>query len=70
VLYEGGPKPSGLRFTPDEFINRLERLIGAGERENAVSTFMLNAAGVTADELEVLRANRAWSARVAAAALR
>jgi pimeloyl-ACP methyl ester carboxylesterase len=28
---------------------------------------MLNAAGVTAGELEVLRANPAWSARVAAA---
>lgn len=67
VLYEGGLKPRGLVLTPEDFIVHLEQLIQAGEREQAVITFMLNAAGVTPDELEVLRANPAWPARVAAA---
>lgn len=67
VLYEGGPKPPGLRFTPDNFIAHLEQLIQAGQHEEAVTTFMLNAAGVVPEELEVLRSHPAWPARVAAA---
>ena len=66
VLYEGGLKPPGLRITPDDLIARLERLIQAGEREEALVTFMLNAAGVTPEELEVLRSRPAWPGRVAA----
>ena len=57
VVYEGGPMPRGLVLVPEDFILRLEQLIAAGEREQAVVTFMLNAAGVAPDELEVLRAN-------------
>jgi pimeloyl-ACP methyl ester carboxylesterase len=67
TLYEGGPKPPGLRLIPDELITRLDRLIQAGDREEALTTFMLKAAGVTADELSVLRAQPAWGARIAAA---
>jgi pimeloyl-ACP methyl ester carboxylesterase len=67
VLYEGGPKPRGLVLIPEEFIVQLEKLIGAGERERAVMTFMLNAAGVAHEELYVLRNSPSWSARVAAA---
>lgn len=69
VLYEGGPgpKPPGLRLIPDDFIAHLEQLIQAGQREEAVTTFMLNATGVVAAELEVLRSRPAWPARVAAA---
>jgi hypothetical protein len=66
VLYEGGPKPPGLRLTPDEFIARLEALIAAGEREQALDTFMLNAAGVAPEELEILHTRPAWPGRVAA----
>src|ERR671934_149028 len=54
VLYEGAPKPPGMRPFPDEFIARLEELIKAGQGEEALTTFMLTAAGVTPDELEVL----------------
>jgi pimeloyl-ACP methyl ester carboxylesterase len=69
VLYEGGPirVPRGVVLVPEEFLVRLEQLIGTDEREEAVSTFMLNSAGVTPAELEVLRGNPAWSSRVAAA---
>ncbi len=67
ILYEGGPKPPGLRFIPDDLIVRLETLIGEGQREEALSLFMLTAAGLTPAELDVLRQSLAWSSRVAAA---
>lgn len=67
ALYEGGPKPPGLRFMPDELIAQLEQLIAAGQREEALSTFMLKAAGVAPAELAILRGHPAWAARVAAA---
>jgi hypothetical protein len=68
-LYEGGPMrvPRGMVLVPEEFLVRLEQLIVAGQREEAVNTFMLNTAEVTPEELEVLRANPAWCSRVAAA---
>lgn len=66
ILYEGMPKPLGLRGTPDELIGRLETLIGAGQREEALSLFMLTAVGLTPPELEVYRQSPAWPARVAA----
>lgn len=66
ILYEGGPKPPGFHVAPDELIVRLETLIGGGQREEALSLFMLTAAGLTPPELEVLRQSPAWPARVAA----
>lgn len=67
VIYEGGPKPPGLRLTSDNFIERLERLIAVGRQEEALSEFMLTAAGVTPEELPVLRQSTAWPGRLAAA---
>jgi pimeloyl-ACP methyl ester carboxylesterase len=66
TLYEGGPKPPGLRFIPDELISRLEALIRDGQKEEALSLFMLTAAGLTPPELDILRQSPAWTARVAA----
>lgn len=66
TLYEGGPKPPGLRFIPDEMIVRLETLLGEGQSEEALSLFMLRGAGLTPAELEVLRRSPAWPARLAA----
>ena len=66
ILYEGGPKPPGLRFIPDELISHLETLIAQNQREEALSLFMLQGAGVNAQELDVLRRTPAWAARVAA----
>lgn len=65
ILYEGGPKPHGLRFIPDELIERLETLIRDGQQEEALSLFMLTAAGLTPPELDVLRRSPAWAARLA-----
>jgi pimeloyl-ACP methyl ester carboxylesterase len=67
VLYEGGPKPRGLRFIPDDFVAQLEHLIESGDREDAVATFMLKVAGVAPHELDRLRHSPAWPARLAAA---
>ncbi len=67
VLYEGGPKPAGLRLSPDDFIARLQQQIETGQREEALEVFMLNAAGVTRQELDVLRNHPSWRARLAAA---
>lgn len=66
ILYEGGAKPPGLRFIPDELIVRLETLIGEGQSEEALSLFMLRGAGLTPAELDVLRRSPAWPARLAA----
>ncbi len=67
ILYEGSPKPPGLRPIPDEFVARLDELIERGDREDALITFMLNGAGVASEELEVLRRHPAWRARIEAA---
>ena len=65
VLYEGGPKPPG-RFLPDELIAQLEKLIAAGDREEALRLFMLKGAGVAPEELPLMRAHPAWAGRLAA----
>jgi pimeloyl-ACP methyl ester carboxylesterase len=66
TLYEGGPKPPGNRFIPDEFITQLETLIAQGQREEALRLFMLHGAGLNPQELEVLRRTPAWARRLAA----
>jgi pimeloyl-ACP methyl ester carboxylesterase len=67
ALYEGGPKPAGMRFIPDEFIAQLDALVGAGAPEQALETFMSTGAALTADELGALKGTEAWPKRVAAA---
>lgn len=67
ILYEGGPRPRGTRFIPDDLILRLESSIAQGNREEALETFALTIAGLTPDELEVLKRSPAWPARLAAA---
>ncbi len=66
ILYEGGAKPAGLRVIPDELIAELETLIAQGQREEALSLFMLRGAGLSPREMNVLRRAPAWADRVAA----
>lgn len=66
VLYEGGLRPPA-RFMPDERIEALERMIADGQREEMLSQFMLTQAGVSEDELAIMKASSAWPGRVAAA---
>jgi pimeloyl-ACP methyl ester carboxylesterase len=67
ILYEGGPKPLGLRFFPDEFIAQLETLIAQDQREEAMRLFMLRGAGLSPQDLEILQHTPAWANRLAAA---
>jgi pimeloyl-ACP methyl ester carboxylesterase len=63
TLYEPAIVPSGL--LPEEFIGRLEALIGAGERDAAVELFMGEIVGVPAEVLAGLRTDRAaWQPMV------
>lgn len=66
TIYEGGVKPPGIRIIPDELIVRLETLIGDDQQEEALSLFLLKAAGLTPAELEVYRRSPSWAARMAA----
>jgi pimeloyl-ACP methyl ester carboxylesterase len=64
VLYEG---PMGFLASPPEVVERLERLLEAGERDELLAYFMQEVAGLSAEQVEMLRALPAWQARVAAA---
>lgn len=59
ILYEGGPKPPGLRVQP-ELIERLERHIAQGEREQAVLAFVREAVSMPDEEIERLRGQPIW----------
>lgn len=67
ILYEGGPRPSGLPFIPEDLIVELESLSAAGQMEEALVRFALTVAGLSRDELEVLKQSPAWPSRIAAA---
>jgi pimeloyl-ACP methyl ester carboxylesterase len=63
VLYEAGagiPGPAGLATT-------LEELLAAGRREDVVSRLLTDAAGVSGDQLDRMKALPSWPNRVAAA---
>ncbi len=66
VLYEP-PIPVGLEIVPAETRARIEALIAAGEREEALVTFFREVVQTPEPQLERLRAHEAWEARVAAA---
>ena len=63
VLYEPSP---GHVVAPDEAVERLEELVAAGDREEAlIETFRL--IGLSDEEIEHIRAAPSWPARIAAA---
>jgi pimeloyl-ACP methyl ester carboxylesterase len=64
ILYE--PPPSGFSESP-ETLARMQAHLDSGDREGLLSTFLLEAAGLTAEELEIMRSVPAWQGRVAAA---
>lgn len=68
VLYEGWPPvtPDKLVYPP-EVEQRLDALVAAGNREAAVETLMREVVHVPEDELDAIRAQPTWPARVAAA---
>lgn len=66
VLYEP-PLPIGIEIYPPGLIERLGQLLAADDREGVVATFFQEVVRMPPAELEVVRADPSWDARVAAA---
>ena len=64
VLYE---PPMGFLKSPPHVVARLEELLAAEERDELVSFFMGEVAGLPPDQVELLRSMPAWEARLAVA---
>jgi pimeloyl-ACP methyl ester carboxylesterase len=65
VLYEGWPtvSPDAFAFPPGVG-ERLDALLGEGNREAALETFVREVVMVSEEELNALRAQESWPARV------
>jgi pimeloyl-ACP methyl ester carboxylesterase len=63
VFYEGSP---GISVVPGDRLDRIEELVGRGEREEALA-YALGLFGLTPEEVEQLRAAPTWPVRAAAA---
>ncbi len=67
VLYDPGIEVAGEEIYPHEVIERLEALLGAGDRDGVVATTMREVAGLPPETVEFMRSQPAWQARVEAA---
>jgi len=67
VLYDPGIEVAGQEIYPHEVIERLEVLLGAGDRDGVVATTMREVAGLPPETVEYMRAQPVWQARVDAA---
>jgi pimeloyl-ACP methyl ester carboxylesterase len=67
VLYEPGIEVAGQEIYPHEVIERLEALLGAGDRDGVVATTMREVAGLPSETVEYMRSQPAWQARLDAA---
>lgn len=67
VLYEGWPVPDPARIAmPKETATRIDALVAEGESEAALQCFLEDLVLMPKAEVEALRAQAAWPARVAA----
>ena len=66
VLYEP-PLPLGWEMYPPGTVERLEELLAAGEREAVVATFLRDVVRVSEGDLDLMRSQAGWAARVEAA---
>ena len=66
VLYEP-PLPVGIEIYPPGLIERLDQLLAAGDRDGVVATFFREVVRMPEAELDIVRADPSWEARVAAA---
>ena len=68
VLYEGWPAVNLDAYAfPPGFAERLDELLAEGNRDAAVETVCRELAGMSDDEIAVLRSQPAWQGRMAAA---
>jgi pimeloyl-ACP methyl ester carboxylesterase len=66
VLYEP-PLPVDIEIYPPGLIDRLNHLLAAGDRDGVVATFLREVVRMPEAELDIVRADPSWEARVAAA---
>ena len=66
VLYEP-PLPVGIEIYPPGLIERLEQLLAAGDRDGVVATFYREVVKIPEAELDTVRGDPSWEARLAAA---
>lgn len=68
VLYEGWPPVHPEKFDfPPEVEERIDSLAAAGELESALVTFMRDVVQVPPDDIDAIRAQPSWPARVSTA---
>lgn len=66
LLYEP-PLPVGIEIYPRGLIEQLNELMDTGDRDGVVSTFMREVVRMGPDELDVVRGDASWGARLEAA---
>jgi len=66
LLYEP-PLPIGIEIYPQGLVERLSELLATGDHEGVVSTFFQEVVRMPRAELEAVRRDPSWQARVAAA---
>jgi pimeloyl-ACP methyl ester carboxylesterase len=67
VVYEGAPPPtSGRGYQDDGTLARIEALVAAGDRDEALATFMSDIIGMPDADLTAFRADPIWPRRAAA----
>jgi pimeloyl-ACP methyl ester carboxylesterase len=67
MLYEPAMHITGEKIHPPGTIERLKALLAEGDRDGVVATTMREIAGLSPEQVEVLRTLPVWQARVAAA---
>jgi pimeloyl-ACP methyl ester carboxylesterase len=67
IVYEGAPPPeSGRGYQDDGLLARIEALVAAGDRDEALATFMRDIVGMPDVDLAAFRADPIWPRRAAA----
>jgi pimeloyl-ACP methyl ester carboxylesterase len=67
VVYEGAPSPGAGRGYQDAgTLARVEELVAAGDRDEALASFMREIIGMPEDDLAAFRADPIWPRRAAA----
>jgi pimeloyl-ACP methyl ester carboxylesterase len=64
VVYEA---PMGFLKSPPHVVERLDALLRAGQRDELVAYFMHEVAGLSSEQVDLLRTLPAWGARLAVA---
>ena len=67
VLYDPGIEVGGEEIYPHEVVERLDALLGHGDRDGVVETTMREVAGLPPETVEYMRTLPVWQARVDAA---